>query len=65
VASSGGTERASASGVEGWSGRGRGRSGRGWLGHGRADGGGGGVGGGGDTHYRVSVGDDTFCVRST
>jgi hypothetical protein len=34
VAPSGGTERASASGVEGWSGRGRGRSGQGGWGTG-------------------------------
>jgi hypothetical protein len=38
---------------------------RGGRGHGRAGDGRGRVGGGSDTHYQVSVGDNTFCVRST
>jgi hypothetical protein len=59
--SRGGVAKAAGGGAAG-AGDGAARGGRG---HGRAGDGRGRVGGGSDTHYRVSVGDNTFCVRST
>jgi hypothetical protein len=59
--SRGGVAKAAGGGAAG-AGDGAAKGGRG---HGRAGDSRGRVGGGSDTHYRVSVGDDNFCVWST